>query len=54
MGQISKEITELTENEEDIERTLEHEYDELGNRIKTILPDKREVEWIYNELGSVQ
>jgi len=24
-----KKITELIENEEDIERTLEHEYDEL-------------------------
>lgn len=54
MGQLNKEITELTENEEDIERVLEHEYDELGNRVKTILPDKREVEWVYNELGSVQ
>jgi YD repeat-containing protein len=54
LGLITKETTSITQNEDEIEKVLEHEYDELGNRIKTTLPDKREVEYSYNALGAVE
>ena len=54
LGLITKETTELSQDDEDIEHTLEHSYDELGNRVKTILPDQREVEYSYNEIGAVE
>jgi RHS repeat-associated protein len=53
LGLITKETTEITQDDDEIIKTLEHEYDELGNRVKTTLPDQREVEYSYNEIGAV-
>ena len=35
-------------------RVLSHEYDALGNRVKTTLPTKQTIEWEYNEIQQLE
>ncbi|CAA6810564.1 MAG: Rhs family protein [uncultured Sulfurovum sp.] len=48
LGRIKEERTAIKGLEE--ARVLQHEYDALGNRIKTTLPTKQSIEWEYNEI----
>jgi YD repeat-containing protein len=51
LGQIVSETQILGQGQEALERQLAHQYDALGNRLQTLLPDGRSLNWLFYGSG---
>jgi len=51
LGQIVSETQILGQGQDALQRQLAHQYDALGNRLQTLLPDGRSLNWLFYGSG---